>query len=131
MKQLSIGDVARKAGVAASAVRYYESIGLLPGPVRLGGQRRYDGAILDRLRIIEIAKSLDFTLDEIGQLFEGVSEDSAPTDIWRAFAEAKLQTIEKQIEHARQLRELLRAGLSCECVTLSDCLSADPACTPG
>lgn len=126
MKQLSIGEISRQAGVAASAVRYYESIDLLPPPLRISGQRRYDVEILDRLKIIAIAKSLDFSLDEIRQLFEGVSEKSAPTEIWREFATIKLEAIEKQIVHANQLRNVLNSGLACKCLKLSDCLAADP-----
>lgn len=128
MKRLSIGEISRQAGVAASAVRYYESIELLPPPVRIGGQRKYDSEILDRLKIIGIAKSLDFTLDEIRQLFEGVSEASAPTEIWRAFATVKLEVIEKQIVHANQLRDMLNSGLKCKCLKLSDCFASDPVC---
>lgn len=110
MKQLSIGEVSRRAGVAASAVRYYESIDLLPAPTRVSGQRKYGMGILNRLKIISVAKSLDFTLDEIRQLFEGVSEKSAPTKIWR---------------------DMLNTGLTCKCLKLSDCLAPDPDRDPG
>lgn len=131
MKQLSIGEVSRRAGVAASAVRYYESIDLLPAPTRVSGQRKYGMGILNRLKIISVAKSLDFTLDEIRQLFEGVSEKSAPTKIWREFARVKLDDIEKQILRANQLRDMLNSGLTCKCLKLSDCLAPDPDRDPG
>ncbi len=121
MSDLSIGEVAEKAGVKASAVRYYESIGLLPAPPRRGGRRQYDVTILDRLRIINIAKSFDFTLDEIKLFFGGLSEDSSPGDVWRAFANAKLKVIEQQITRARYLRNILEVGLTCKCLKLSDC----------
>lgn len=121
MKDLLIGDVAERAGVKASAVRYYESIGLLPPPPRRGGRRHYDRTILDRLRIIDIAKSLDFTLDEIRLFFDGVSETSSPGEVWRAFANAKMKVIEEKIARARHLHRILEIGLSCKCLKLSDC----------
>lgn len=126
MKDLSIGEVAGRAGVKTSAVRYYESIGLLPAPPRRGGRRQYDETILDRLRIIDIAKSLDFTLDEIRLFFDGVSERSSPGDLWRAFAKAKMKVIEEQIVRARHLHRVLEIGLSCKCLKLSDCTLSDP-----
>ena len=62
---LTIGEVARRAGVRASAIRYYEEAGLLPAPERVGGKRRYDEGILRRLAIIGGAKRAGFTLREI------------------------------------------------------------------
>lgn len=121
MKDLSIGEVAARAGVKASAIRFYESIDLLPAPPRRGGRRQYDETILDRLRIIEMAKCFDFTLDEIKLFFEGVSERSRPSEVWRAFANTKLKTIEEQIASAQHLHRVLTMGLTCKCLKLSDC----------
>ncbi|MGB6207991.1 MerR family transcriptional regulator, partial [Mycobacterium sp.] len=72
--RLTIGEVAREAGVAATALRYYEQIGLVPPVARLGGQRRYDESILARLEVIRLCKSAGFALDEIQRLFA----DDAP-----------------------------------------------------
>ncbi len=121
MKDLSIGEVATRAGVKASAVRYYESIGLLPVAPRRGGRRQYNETVLTRLRIIEIAKSFDFTLEEIKLFFRGVSERSSPSDVWRAFADTKLKVIEEQIARAQYLHRVLTLGLTCKCLKLSDC----------
>lgn len=125
MKNLSISEVARSANVKASAIRYYESIALLPAPPRRSGRRQYDETTLTRLRIIEIAKSLDFTLSEIKLFFEGISEKSAPGEIWKAFAEAKMSEIKDQIARAQQLHRILEIGLSCKCLKLSDCKISD------
>jgi MerR family transcriptional regulator, redox-sensitive transcriptional activator SoxR len=121
MAVLTISDVAEQAGVKPSAIRYYESIGLLPAPPRKAGRRQYDESILTRLQIIDIAKSFDFTLDEIKLFFEGVSEQSPPSDIWKAFATTKMNEIKEQIIRAQQLHFILKTGLSCKCLTLSDC----------
>ncbi len=57
---LTIGDVARESGVAPTTLRYYEKIGLVPAPARIGGQRRYDDAVLARLEVIRLCKSAGF-----------------------------------------------------------------------
>ncbi len=72
--RLTIGEVARQAGVAATTLRYYEQIGLVPPPGRLGGQRRYDDSVLARLEVIRLCKSAGFALEEIQLLFA----DDAP-----------------------------------------------------
>ena len=61
---LTIGQIARQAGLKTSAIRYYESVGLLPEPRRESGQRRYGNATLRRLRVIDVAKRAGFSLDE-------------------------------------------------------------------
>jgi DNA-binding transcriptional MerR regulator len=70
--ELTIGEVARRAGVAPSSIRYYERIGLLPEPDRLGGQRRYDADVLGKLGFIGVAQSAGFKLREIRELIDGI-----------------------------------------------------------
>jgi MerR family transcriptional regulator, redox-sensitive transcriptional activator SoxR len=91
MNALTIGEVARRAGVAATTLRYYEQIGLVPEPQRLGGQRRYDDSILARLEVIGLCKSAGFTLEEIQLLF---ADDAPGRPASRALAEAKLVEID-------------------------------------
>src|SRR2546421_6755780 len=87
---LTIGEVARVSGRAASAIRYYEEIGLLPGPVRVSGRRRYDRDVLRMLAVIETAQRAGLTLDEIRLLLEASPDDGAATDRLREVAERKL-----------------------------------------
>jgi DNA-binding transcriptional MerR regulator len=68
--ELTIGEVARRAGMATSSIRYYERVGLLPKPDRLGGQRRYDPDVLGRLGFIGVAQRAGFKLREIEQLID-------------------------------------------------------------
>src|SRR5260370_30357770 len=68
---LAIGEVARRAGLKPSALRFYERLGLLPVPARASGRRRYDESALLRLRVIGFARECGFSLQEIGQLFSG------------------------------------------------------------
>src|SRR2546429_2714974 len=81
---LAIGEVARAAGVQASAIRYYERRGLLPAPARSGGKRRYDARVLQRLRVIEVAKQAGFSLRQIRRLLGGFDRRTAPSARWRA-----------------------------------------------
>jgi MerR family redox-sensitive transcriptional activator SoxR len=69
MAQLTISEVARQVGLRASAIRYYEQIGLVPRAERISGQRRYDTTALYRLAVIQSARQLGFTLQEVRELF--------------------------------------------------------------
>ena len=80
---MTISEAARQTGLQASAIRYYEQIGLLPAAARMSGQRRYDTSILYRLAIIQRAQQLGFTLDEIRQLFFGFGSVTAASQRWR------------------------------------------------
>jgi len=77
VEELSIGEVARQAGIRASAIRYYEQAGLLPAPRRRGGQRRYEPDVVDRLALIAFAQQAGFTISEIRTLFRGVRRGDA------------------------------------------------------
>ncbi len=94
MNDLSIGQVARQAGVRPSAIRYYESIDVLPAPQRVGGQRRYDRAVLDHLAFIQVAQRLGFTLTEIHFLFHNQDEEAPLSDRWRNLASQKLADVD-------------------------------------
>ena len=122
---LAIGEVARAAGVQASAIRYYERRGLLPAPARSGGKRRYDARVLQRLRVIEVAKQAGFSLREIGRLLGGFDRRTTPSERWRALAEDKLREVDAQIARAERMRAFLLRGLECGCLTLEDCRLLD------
>ena len=125
MESMSIGEVARSAGVRPSALRYYESVGLLPPPERTNGRRRYDGEVLrkvlDRLAVVRVAQQAGFTISEIRTLLNGYSEDTPPSERWRLLAEEKLPEVEALVERALGMKYLLERGLRCECLRLEDC----------
>jgi DNA-binding transcriptional MerR regulator len=114
---LAIGEVARRAGVAPSALRYYERLGLLPEPGRVSGRRRYDEAILKRLRVIGFARECGFSLREIQQLFAGKPYSAT----LRGLAHRKLDEVAQAIERFHAMRELLNSALRCRCLTLEQC----------
>ncbi|OBJ60349.1 MerR family transcriptional regulator [Mycobacterium sp. 1423905.2] len=115
---LTIGEVAREAGVAATTLRYYEQIGLLPPPSRLGNQRRYDRSVLTRLEVIRLCKIAGFTLDEIQQLF---ADDVPGRPTSRALAEAKLAEIDTQLAALTRARAVIEWGMRCTCPSIDTC----------
>jgi DNA-binding transcriptional MerR regulator len=123
---LRIGEVARAAGVRKSLIRYYEAIGLLPPAPRLSGQRRYDGSVLRRLAVIDVAQRAGLSLAEIRELLEIGSDPFSPR--LRALAERRLPEVERLIARATRMRAWLETATRCECVTVDECaLFDDPA----
>src|SRR5690349_5831998 len=98
---LTITQVARRAGIRPSAIRYYESIGLLPVPARVHGRRRYDESVSRRLTIIAAAQGMGFTIAEIGVLLHGFDADTPASARWRALAEEKRPHIDALIRRAK------------------------------
>jgi MerR family redox-sensitive transcriptional activator SoxR len=118
---LTIGEVARRAGVRASAIRYYEGAGLLEEPERVGGKRRYDEEALRRLALIGGAKRAGFTLGEIRTLLHGFPAGTGAAQRWQALASEKLVEVDEAIAQLRQTRGLLEEALRCECASLDEC----------
>jgi MerR family transcriptional regulator, redox-sensitive transcriptional activator SoxR len=125
VESMSIGQVSSSAGVRPSALRYYESVGMLPSPERTNGRRRYDGEllreVLDRLAVVRIAQQAGFTISEIRTLLDGFSQDTPPSERWRILAQDKLPEVEALVERALSMKDLLERGLRCECLRLEEC----------
>jgi MerR family redox-sensitive transcriptional activator SoxR len=128
VEELAIGEVARQAGIRASAIRYYEQAGLLPVPRRTSGQRRYDPVILDRLALIQFAREAGFTVGEIRTLFEGFEEETPMSLRWQVLARDKLAEVEALMVRARRMQTLLGQALACGCLRLDDCAKAMRSC---
>jgi MerR family redox-sensitive transcriptional activator SoxR len=116
---LTIGDVARQAGMRASRIRYYESVGVLPAPERVSGMRRYTPGVVRRLGIIDVAQRVGFTLDEIRELLS--TEHGTADQRLRRLAERKLPDIDELIERASAVRRWLKMTSACDCETLDVC----------
>jgi len=121
MKELTIGEIARRAGVNTSTVRYYERIGLLPKSKRVNGHRRFDPSVLQWLTLIHFAQQAGFTLAEIEVLFHGFEQDTPPAARWQTLAQQKLPEIDALIEQAQNMKRMLEHGLHCGCMRLEDC----------
>jgi MerR family transcriptional regulator, redox-sensitive transcriptional activator SoxR len=117
--QLTIGEVARLAGMRASRIRYYESVGVLPVPERVSGMRRYDPGVVRRLEIIDVAQRVGFTLDEIRELLS-VEQGTAHQQL-RRLAARKLPDIDELIQRANAVRRWLEMTSACDCQTLDVC----------
>ncbi len=128
MEGLNIGQVAQDAGLRSSAIRFYESIGLIPPPRRASGWRQYDAEVLNRLKVIRAARELGFSLKEIRELMKGYPAEIVPSARWRKLAQKKLPEINAQIERANAIKRLLENGISCECIKIDDCFLND--CVP-
>ena len=125
---LRIGEVAQRAGIATSAIRYYEREGLIPRADRIGNARVYGPDILDRLMLIELAKSAGFTIADTRQLLRGVSRRTPPGPRWRAMAQKKLHEVEARIAEAERMRAVLQKVMECECPTFEDCTRGAQGC---
>jgi MerR family redox-sensitive transcriptional activator SoxR len=119
---MKIGELAARANLKASAIRYYEKMGILGAPHRVSGQRRYPADALDRVRLIRFATEMDFTLAEIGIFLAGL-RDSAPVGPrWKNLAHAKIMQVDETIKRSRQLKSLLQHLLRCHCPSLQVCV---------
>jgi MerR family redox-sensitive transcriptional activator SoxR len=118
---LPIGEVARISGKAPSAVRYYESIGLLPEPARVSGRRRYPADVIRSLAVIDTAQRAGLTLDDIRLLLRASADDANGVEQLRAVAERRLPVLREAMARAELVREWLEQAADCCCPTLETC----------
>jgi MerR family transcriptional regulator, redox-sensitive transcriptional activator SoxR len=119
--ELTIGEVARRAGVATSSIRYYESIGVLPEPDRLHGQRRYRGDIVGKLAFIGVAQSAGFKLDEIKELVHGIDGANGMADQMRVLSAQKLEQVDALLERTKAMKGWLEVAKECGCGSPAEC----------
>jgi MerR family redox-sensitive transcriptional activator SoxR len=118
---LTIGEVAKRARVAPSAIRYYEANGVLPEPQRVSGQRRYAADTITRLEIIDTGKHAGFSLDEIAELLHAADEGHPTHEKLQQLARAKLPEIDALARRVRAMQRWLRAASTCTCAALEEC----------
>jgi DNA-binding transcriptional MerR regulator len=122
MPGLRISEVARQIGLQPSTIRYYEQIGLLPPAQRTSGQRCYDSTTLYRLAVVQRARQLGFTLDEIRQLFFGFRNVGRASERWKDLSRRKLSELDDLIGGIEHVRRLLKRMMqNCHCETLEQC----------
>ena len=122
MAGLTISEVARQVGLQSSAIRYYEQIGLLPPAHRISGQRRYDTTVLYRLSVIQGARQLGFTLDEVRELFFGFRDVARASARWQTLCRRKMDELDQMLDRIKTVRRLLRRMMTkCHCETLDQC----------
>jgi MerR family redox-sensitive transcriptional activator SoxR len=118
---LTIGQVAKRAGLNLSAIRYYETKGLLPEAPRVSGQRRYGVDTLARLGVIDVAKRAGFALDDIRILLDAEDAGEPAHERLQELARRKLPEVEELIARAQRVRGWLKTATGCGCDTLDVC----------
>jgi DNA-binding transcriptional MerR regulator len=120
MTDLLIGELARRAGVSTSALRYYEKAGLLPSPARSSKRRYYNPQILGRVRIILLAREAGFSIMEARSFLNGCAVGT-PAVRWRALAKQKIGELDALIARIGHMKAILEASFRCQCRRLEDC----------
>ncbi len=115
---LSTGELERRTGFAASTLRYYERVGLLPPPHRVNGRRRYEPTTVERLGAIRLCVDAGFTLDEIRLM---LGDTRRPRRTWRELAERKIEELTARIADAETARDLLVHALDCPAPDIVAC----------
>jgi MerR family transcriptional regulator, redox-sensitive transcriptional activator SoxR len=121
---LTIGQVARRAGIRTSTLCYYESTGLLPAPTRLGGQRRYGEEVFRQLALIGLAQRAGFTIAQIHTLLHGFPEITPASERWQVLAAPKLAEVQALMQRLLEMQDALERTLKCRCAALEDCVTA-------
>ena len=127
---LTIGEVARRTGLRTSALRYYESAGLLQPVRRANGRRVYDSGVFESLALIRLAQDAGFTVSEVRRLLSGFDRATPASARWRSLAERKLVEVNARIQDAERMRDLLERLLRCRCDTLGECVRGRVASLP-
>lgn len=124
---LNIGDVARRSGVAASALRFYEERGLIRSERKGAGQRRFPRSVLRRVAFIVFAQRIGLTLDEIGTELAKLPPHRAPTGKdWSRLSKTWTSRIDERIRELELLREGLTRCIGCGCLSLERCQLSNP-----
>jgi len=124
---LTIGEVARRAGVRTSTLRYYDDEGLVVPSARVGGRRRYAAEAVEQLATIRFCRALGFTLGEI-RVILAAPRGAAQKARWRGLVDSKIAELDAVVARAGAMAEVLRVSRDCDCIDVSECASKAAAC---
>lgn len=126
-KELTIGEIGRRSGVATSALRFYEQRGLIASERAGSGHRRYPRAVLRRIAFIVFAQKIGFSLDEIAGELAKLPDERIPTrSDWARLSGAWTKRIDARIGELERLRRGLTQCIGCGCLSISRCALANP-----
>jgi MerR family redox-sensitive transcriptional activator SoxR len=126
-EQLSIGAVSERTGVASSALRFYESEGLIHAARTSSGQRRYPREVLRRVAFIRVAQQIGLTLGEIREALASLPDNRTPTQRdWEALASSWRPRLDAQIAMLERLRDRLVGCIGCGCLSMKACHLYNP-----
>lgn len=124
---ITIGEAAKRSGVAASALRYYEERGLISSEREGSGHRRYSRAVLRRIAFIVFAQRVGLTLEEIGRELGKLPADKVPTGRdWARLSEAWRSRIDNRMAELERLKNGLTECIGCGCLSLERCKLSNP-----
>jgi MerR family transcriptional regulator, redox-sensitive transcriptional activator SoxR len=125
--QLTIGHLAERAGVATSAIRFYESRGLITSVRTTGNQRRYEQSTLRRVAFIRTAQQVGLSLEEIRAALDTLPDGRTPTRAdWQRLSRAWRSRLDEQIARIEALRDRLDGCIGCGCLSLRTCALSNP-----
>ncbi|MDN3680850.1 redox-sensitive transcriptional activator SoxR [Vibrio tapetis subsp. quintayensis] len=125
--ELSVGNVAKRAGVAVSALHFYETKGLITSWRNVGNQRRYHSSVLRRVAVIKSAQQVGLSLDEIIQAMSHLPIDHAPNKKqWEDMASRWHDMLEEKILRLKSLQQDLGGCIGCGCLSLEHCNLRNP-----
>jgi MerR family redox-sensitive transcriptional activator SoxR len=126
-ESLTIGEVSRRSGVAASALRFYEERGLITSERAGSGHRRFPRAVLRRIAFIVFAQRVGLTLGEIGAELAKLPADHAPTrSEWSRLSRTWTSRIDERIDELERLKLGLTECIGCGCLSLDRCQLSNP-----
>ncbi|MCL4148136.1 UNVERIFIED_CONTAM: hypothetical protein GTU68_017911 [Idotea baltica] len=124
---LAIGELAKRTGLAITALRFYEAEGLVQSTRNAGGQRRFKRGDIRRLAFIKISQSLGFSLNEIREALATLPDGRTPTKRdWERLSKQFVDDIDQRIAGLIQLRENLTTCIGCGCLSMSSCRLYNP-----
>jgi MerR family transcriptional regulator, redox-sensitive transcriptional activator SoxR len=124
---LSVGELARRSGVAVSALHFYEAEGLIAGWRTSANHRRYPRGVLRRIAIIKVAQRAGISLKEIADAFATLPQGAVPpARDWARFSAHWKRDLDDRIERLARLRDQLTACIGCGCLSLADCPLRNP-----
>lgn len=124
---LTVGDVARRTGVAVSALHFYEREGLISSTRTAGGQRRFARHVIRRVSVIQVAKRMGIPLAEVAEVFADLPQDRMPSKTdWRRIGERWRGRLEARRKEIERMEEELTECIGCGCVSLRSCRVLNP-----
>ncbi len=126
-KDLTVGEVARRSGVAVSTIHFYEAQGLIRSWRNSGNQRRFSRDVLRRVAVIKVAQRLGISLASIADALNALPQDRSPTTAdWKRMSERWREELDDRITKLTKLRDNLDGCIGCGCLSIRDCPLRNP-----
>lgn len=127
MRELGVGEAAKRAGVAVSALHFYERKGLIRSLRTTGNQRRYASDVLRRIAVIRVAQRVGIPLEAVRRAFAALPDERTPTrDEWAAMSASWRAELEERIAQLTGLKDKLTECIGCGCLSMAACALANP-----